>query len=139
MIFVHQFRAFRNSDPPLVAAIWCSQRPQRGLAQPMSAAQLEQAVFSKLHFDRHGLIVATHGDLPCGFAHAGFGPTADETGVSTEVGVVSMLMVHSAVEQRGAGVPFPLLNVIQGLIIVFVIASGYLTRKLSETVIGGRA
>lgn len=101
MIFVHQFRAFRNSDPPLVAAIWCSQRPQRGLAQPMSAAQLEQAVFSKLHFDRHGLIVATHGDLPCGFAHAGFGPTADETGVSTEVGVVSMLMVHSAVEQRG--------------------------------------
>jgi general nucleoside transport system permease protein len=41
--------------------------------------------------------------------------------------------------QRGAGVPFPLLSVIQGLIIIFVIASGYLTNKLSETIIGGRA
>jgi ABC-type uncharacterized transport system permease subunit len=41
--------------------------------------------------------------------------------------------------QRGAGVPFPLLSVIQGLIIIFVIASGYLTNKLTETVVGGRA
>jgi ABC-type uncharacterized transport system permease subunit len=41
--------------------------------------------------------------------------------------------------QRGVGGPNPLLSVIQGLIIIFVIASGYLTNKLNETVIGGRA
>jgi general nucleoside transport system permease protein len=51
----------------------------------------------------------------------------------------AVIRVGMGAMQRGAGVPFPLLNVIQGLIIVFVIASGYLTRKLSETVIGGRA
>ncbi len=51
----------------------------------------------------------------------------------------AVIRVGMGAMQRGAGVPFPLLNVIQGLIIVFVIASGYLTNKLSETVIGGRA
>ncbi|NPV57050.1 MAG: ABC transporter permease [Anaerolineae bacterium] len=51
----------------------------------------------------------------------------------------SVIRVGMGAMQRGAGVPFPLLNVIQGLIIIFVIASGYLTNKLSETVIGGRA
>ena len=100
---MHQFRAFRNSDPPHVAAIWCSQKPQRGLAQPVSATQLEHAVFSRLHFDRHGLIVAIREGQPCGFAHAGFGPTTDQTGVLTDVGVVTMLMVHAAVAQRGDG------------------------------------
>lgn len=51
----------------------------------------------------------------------------------------AVIRVGMGAMQRGAGVPFPLLNVIQGLIIVFVIASGFLTNKLSETVIGGRA
>ncbi len=51
----------------------------------------------------------------------------------------AVIRVGMGAMQRGAGVPFPLLNVIQGLIIVFVIASGYLTNRLSETVIGGRA
>lgn len=51
----------------------------------------------------------------------------------------AVIRVGMGAMQRGAGVPFPLLNVIQGLIIIFVIASGYLTNKLSETVIGGRA
>jgi general nucleoside transport system permease protein len=51
----------------------------------------------------------------------------------------AVIRVGMGAMQRGAGVPFPLLNVIQGLIIIFVIASGYLTNKLTETVIGGRA
>jgi simple sugar transport system permease protein len=51
----------------------------------------------------------------------------------------AVIRVGMGAMQRGAGVPFPLLNVIQGLIIIFVIASGYLTNRLSETVIGGRA
>ena len=51
----------------------------------------------------------------------------------------AVIRVGMGAMQRGAGVPFPLLNVIQGLIIVFVIASNFLTNKLTETVIGGRA
>lgn len=51
----------------------------------------------------------------------------------------AIIRVGTGAMQRGAGVPFPLLSVIQGLIIVFVIASGYLTNKLSQTVVGGRA
>lgn len=51
----------------------------------------------------------------------------------------AVIRVGMGAMQRGAGVPFPLLNVIQGLIIILVIASGYLTNKLSHTVIGGRA
>jgi ABC-type uncharacterized transport system permease subunit len=51
----------------------------------------------------------------------------------------SVIRVGMGSMQRGAGVPFPLLNVIQGLIVIFVIASGFLTNKLTETVIGGRA
>ena len=63
----------------------------------------------------------------------------------TPIGIIlstllfSMIRVGMGSMQRNAGVPFPLLHVIQGVIIIFVIASGYLTNKLSETVIGGRA
>lgn len=51
----------------------------------------------------------------------------------------AVIRVGTGAMQRGIGVPWPLLSVIQGMIIIFVIASGYLTNKLSETVIGGRA
>ncbi|MCC6148004.1 MAG: ABC transporter permease [Anaerolineaceae bacterium] len=51
----------------------------------------------------------------------------------------AIIRVGTGAMQRGAGVPFPLLNVLQGLIIIFVIASGYLTNKLTEAVVGGRA
>ena len=51
----------------------------------------------------------------------------------------AIIRVGTGAMQRGAGVPFPLLSVIQGLIIVFVIASGYLTNKLSQNMVGGRA
>lgn len=60
-------------------------------------------------------------------------------GIILSTFLFAVIRVGMGAMQRGAGVPFPLLNVIQGLIIIFVIASGYLTNKLSETVIGGRA
>ncbi len=89
-----RFRPFRNTDPPKIAEIWRSQPPQRGLLQPVSAPLLEHAVFSKMHFDRNGLIVATRDDVPVGFVHAGFGP--DETGADLDksIGTTVMLMVR---------------------------------------------
>ncbi len=90
---MYHFRPFLNSDPPRLAEIWNSQPPQRGLARPVSAALLEQLAFSKMNFDRNGLIVALGDERPVGFVHAAFGPTEDESRLSTELGVIAMLMV----------------------------------------------
>lgn len=79
----------------MLAAIWRSRREQAGLVQPVSPELLEQYVFAKLYFDYEGLILACQEDgQPVGFAHAGFGPTADENGVSTEAGTTCMILAR---------------------------------------------
>lgn len=69
---------------------------QRGLMQPMSAMLLEHTALAKPYFDRDGLIVAVDNDRPIGFVHAGFGASPAGGGLSTEVGVTSLLLVHPA-------------------------------------------
>ena len=64
----------------------------------MSAPLLEHAVFSKMHFDRNGLIVATRDDVPIGFVHAGFGPDEAGTAIDTSLGTTHMLMLGSGDE-----------------------------------------
>jgi ribosomal protein S18 acetylase RimI-like enzyme len=97
-----RYRSFRNTDPPHLAEIWRAQPPLRGLMQPMSSAVLDRFVLSKPYFDRHGLIVAVDGDRPVGFVHAGFGPSADESDLSTERGVTCMLQVLPQHAEREA-------------------------------------
>jgi ribosomal protein S18 acetylase RimI-like enzyme len=101
-----QYRAFRNTDPPGLAEVWRSQPLQGGLMQPMSMAVFERYVFSKPTFDREGLIVAVEGDKIVGFAHAGFGPSEDQSTLSTRRGVTSLVMVRPEVD---AGVAAELL------------------------------
>ena len=79
-----------------MAAIWRGQPPQRGLLQPVTAPLLEYGVFSKLHFDRHGLIVALRDERPVGFVHAGFGPSDDGLSLDTSMGTTQILMVEPA-------------------------------------------
>lgn len=95
---MYRLRPFRNSDPPHLAEIWRSQPPQRGMLQGVSAPLLEYSVFSKMHFDRQGLIVATQDDVPVGFVHAGFGPSEDRTGIDTSMGTTLLLMMRSGME-----------------------------------------
>ncbi len=95
---MHCLRPFRNTDPPHLAEIWRSQPPQRTLLQPISASLLEYGVFSKMHFDREGLIVATQDEVPVGFVHAGFGPNEDFTGLDTSLGTTYMLMLRAGHE-----------------------------------------
>ena len=95
---VFRLRPFRNTDPPHIAEIWRSQPPQRGILQPVSAPLLEHAVFSKMHFDRRGLIVATRDDVPVGFVHAGFGPDDDGRAIDRSLGTTHMLMLRSGQE-----------------------------------------
>ena len=93
-----QFRPFRNTDPPQLAAVWRSQTTQRGLMQPMSVAVLERFVFSKPTFDPRGLIVAVDADKMLGFAHAGFGPAEDQSTLSTHSGVTCLVMLRPDAE-----------------------------------------
>lgn len=59
---------------------------------------LEFAVFSKAHFDRNGLIVAEHDGQVVGFAHAGFGPNEEGTGLDKSMGTTHMLMLRAGHE-----------------------------------------
>jgi len=61
----------------------------------VSAPLLEHAVFSKMHFDRRGLIVATRDDMPVGFVHAGFGPNESGDALDTSLGTTHMLMLRA--------------------------------------------
>lgn len=97
-----EYREFRNTDPPQLAEIWRSQQASRGLMQPMSVAILEHYVISKPTFDRRGLIVAVDEGKLVGFAHAGFGPSDDGNGLSTEYGVTSLVMLRPDVDRSVA-------------------------------------
>ena len=88
-----RYRSFRNTDPPALAEIWRSQPRFHRLAQPMSAGQLEQHVFSKTYFDPAGLIVAVDGARPVGFVHAGFGPNALGSEIDPARGAICQLFV----------------------------------------------
>jgi len=88
------YRPFRNTDPPALAALWRSRAGQAGLFQPISVDLLEQMVFAKLYFDYGGLWLAWDDAEPVGFAHAGFGPNAEQNWTSTEAGITCMLLVR---------------------------------------------
>jgi ribosomal protein S18 acetylase RimI-like enzyme len=88
------YRAFRNADPPLLAELWRSRAGQPGLVQPVSPDLLEQLVFAKLYFDYDGLLLALDDGRPVGFAHAGFGPNAQQNGLATETGVTCVVLVR---------------------------------------------
>lgn len=87
------FDCFRNDDPPRLADAWRATDLGPAALQPMTSAALEAAVFSKPYFDRRGLIVARDGDRLAGFAHAGFGPTADRSALDHSVGTTLLVVV----------------------------------------------
>jgi len=68
------------------------------MLQPVSAPLLEYSVFSKMHFDRQGLIVATKNEIPVGFVHAGFGPSEDNCSIDTSMGTTLLLMMRQGME-----------------------------------------
>ena len=59
----------------------------------MTVELLDQKVFSKPYFDRHGLIVAEDQGRLVGFAHAGFGCNLNGSDLTTDRGATCLLMV----------------------------------------------
>ena len=93
------YRTFRNTDPPVLTAIWRSRAGQTELRQPISVDLLEQLVFGKTYFDYRGLILAFDEGRPVGFAHAAFGPNEKRDRISTETGVTCMVLVRPDCEE----------------------------------------
>ncbi|HEY2839538.1 MAG TPA: GNAT family N-acetyltransferase [Pirellulales bacterium] len=98
-----RYRSFRNNDVPKLVDVWRSQPPQRGLAQPMSVDLFDQLVLSRPYFENQGLIVALDDDRVVGFAHAGFGPTDDESSLSRRYGVISLMLLRPEYQQSEIG------------------------------------
>ncbi len=94
-----RYRTFRNTDPPVITALWRSRAGQNGLLQPVSVDLFEQLLFGRLCFDYRGMILAWDGDQPVGFAHAGFGPNEARNWISTESGVTCIVVVRPECEQ----------------------------------------
>lgn len=97
------YRTFRNIDPPAIVGIWRSRAGQPGLMHPVSVDLLEQLVFGKLYFDYRGLVLVWDDGQPIGFAHAGFGPNEQESSVSVDYGVTSMIMTRADRPEVAAG------------------------------------
>jgi GNAT superfamily N-acetyltransferase len=62
--------------------------------QPVSVDRFERSVFGKPYFDYQGLILAFNDDRPVGFAHAAFGPHEARDRVTTETGVICLVLVR---------------------------------------------
>ena len=100
-----EYRCFRNDDPPRLADVWRAADLGPAAMQPMTSALLEACVFSKPYFDRAGLLVALDGERMIGFAHAGFGPNADASGLDTSIGTTMLVVTvpHAAAAAAADG------------------------------------
>lgn len=96
-------RQFLNSDVPGLLAIWQRQPALRGIARNVTAAMLEEIVFSRPWFDPEGLFIAEgpSGRI-AGFIHAGFLPAPDGGSLDLRHGIISQLRLDST-ENGGLG------------------------------------
>ncbi len=97
------YRTFRNVDPPSVVNVWNQCFTGRGATILRGATLIEYFTFAKPYFDPRGMILAFADGQPVGFAHAGFGPTADGTALDTRIGVLCSLGVVPAWRRQGIG------------------------------------
>lgn len=97
------YRPFHNTDPPKIADLWNFGKLGPGAALEFPNDALDMLVLSEPYFDREGLILACDGTEVIGFIHAGFGPTADESGISTASGVICAVVVRMDYRRRGIG------------------------------------
>ena len=89
-----EYRAFLNTDLPLIVDLWSRLSSVEGLVSSVDDTILEKHIFSKIYFDRLGFCVAIENDRIIGFAHAGFPPKQDLTDLDKQSGIISQLRVE---------------------------------------------
>jgi GNAT superfamily N-acetyltransferase len=101
------YRSFSNTDPPALVHLWQSIAAESQHFSPISLELLEKHVLSKPYFDHSGMQLAFDDRHQLiGFAHAGFGPNEKKTDISTENGVICLILISpecSKPEEIGAG------------------------------------
>jgi len=99
-----RYRHFRNADPPALTTLWNEALTHRGAVELRSHTPLDNAVFNKPYFDPRGFFVAEDdsGRLG-GFAHAGFGPNEDWSGLDHGTGIVCAVVVRPDVRRLKVG------------------------------------
>jgi ribosomal protein S18 acetylase RimI-like enzyme len=100
---VVEYRTFRNTDPPGLAALWNEALTTRGEVRLRHSSPLENYVFSKSYFDPSGLFVAVENGDTVGFAHAGFGADSTLSTLSRAAGVTCAIAVRPSHRRRGIG------------------------------------
>lgn len=98
-----EYRAFLNTDLPLIVDLWSRLDSVQGLVNSVDDTILEKHIFSKIYFDRLGFCVACEDGRMVGFAHAGFPPNQDLTDLDKRSGVVSQLRVESREDSAEIG------------------------------------
>lgn len=123
------YRPFRNTDPPLLAAIWNQAVPEHSSVRPARVHELDEHAFGSALFDREGLIVADRDGRIAGFVHAGFGPDSPIADrpfqVNPAMGAIVMLAVAPG---KGAD------EVARGLVVE---AERYLRSRGAKVIYGG--
>ena len=100
---VIEYRQFRNSDPPHLVRLWHECGLGRGAALGISCDEFDEVVIAQPYFDPAGVIVACRDGVPVGFVHAGFGVNEQQTWLSTDEGVICVVMVHPNERNFGVG------------------------------------
>jgi ribosomal protein S18 acetylase RimI-like enzyme len=83
--------------------VWNRAFRGRGAAPLTHGSLLEEHVFAKPYFDPAGLVVAHDDGRVVGFAHAGFGPNADQSALECADGVVALAAVAPSHQRQGVG------------------------------------
>lgn len=100
---VPTFRNFHNTDPPRLLKLWHTSSLGLSAAEGFPCEILELSVYSRPYFDRRGLIVAEEDDQIVGMIHAGFAASSTETGLDSNRGTVSSLIVQPEFRRSGIG------------------------------------
>ena len=86
-------RSFRNTDPPKIVEIWRQfflAEPQKVL--PLSLSAFSENVLDQPFFDGRSFFLAFDDGFPVGFAHASLGPNRNKSDLSSETGVIHLMM-----------------------------------------------
>lgn len=98
-----RFRQFTNVDPPVLAEIWRSLPHSRSWVQPMTAADFDRYVLSRIIFDRRFLIIAENDDRAIGFAHMAPAPGESLSSLDWTESHICLLAVAHPDQNAGAG------------------------------------